>query len=66
MNTIRINQFPLSLLFLILIAVVIVTFITYPTIFGTENSTPSLTVTEGIASGDVTHDSAIILSLIHI
>ena len=62
MNTIRINIFHLSLIFLILIAVVIVTFIKYPTIYGTENSNPSLTVTEGIASGDVTNDSAIIWS----
>lgn len=62
MNTIRINIVHLSLIFLILIAVVIVTFIKYPTIYGTENSNPSLTVTEGIASGDVTNDSAIIWS----
>ena len=66
MNIIRINQFHLSLILLILIAVVvIVTFIIYPPIYGTENSPPSFTVTEGIASGDVTNDSAIIWSRVN-
>jgi len=50
---------------LILIAIVIVTFIIYRPIYGTENSTPSLTVNEGIASGDVTNDSVIIWSRVN-
>jgi alkaline phosphatase D len=64
-NIIRINQFHLSLILLILIAVVIVIFIKYTTIYGTEESNPSLTVTEGLASGDVTNDSAIIWSRVN-
>jgi len=64
-NILSINQFHLSLIFLILIAIVIVTFIIYRPIYGTENSTPSLTVNEGIASGDVTNDSVIIWSRVN-
>ena len=64
-NILKINQFYLSLLFLILIAVVNVTFIIYLPIYGTENSTPSFTITEGIASGDVTNDSVIIWSRVN-
>jgi alkaline phosphatase D len=64
-NNIRINQFHLSLILLILIAVVIVTLIKYTTIYGTEYSNSSLTVNEGIASGDVTNDSVIIWSRVN-
>ena len=65
-NIFRRNHFQLSLIILILIAVVIVvTFITYSPIYGTENSTSSLTITEGIASGDVTNDSVIIWSRVN-
>jgi alkaline phosphatase D len=50
---------------LILIVVIIVPSIECPTIYGLENSTYSLSINEGIASGDVTHDSAIIWSRIY-
>jgi phosphodiesterase/alkaline phosphatase D-like protein len=59
------NQFHVVSIFLLIITVIIVTFINYPRIYGEENSNPSLTITEGIASGDVTHDSAIIWSRIN-
>jgi alkaline phosphatase D len=59
------NQFRLLSLYLLIITVIIVTFINYHRIYGEENSNPSLTITEGIASGDVTHDSAIIWSRIN-
>jgi alkaline phosphatase D len=59
------NLFRLLSIFLLIITVIIVTFINYPRIYGEENSNPSLTITEGIASGDVTHDSAIIWSRIN-
>ena len=65
MNNIEKNQFHLLSIFLLIITVVIVTFINYHRIYGEENSNPSLTITEGIASGDVTHDSAIIWSRIN-
>ena len=65
MDNIEKNLFRLLSIFLLIITVIIVTFINYPRIYGEENSNPSLTITEGIASGDVTHDSAIIWSRIN-
>jgi phosphodiesterase/alkaline phosphatase D-like protein len=65
MNCIKKDQLYLLLIFLIIIAVIIVTFINYPIIYGNENSNPNLTVNEGIASGDVTHESAIIWSRVN-
>ena len=64
MDNIEKKQFRLLSIYLLIITVIIVTFINYPRIYGEENSNPSLTITEGIASGDVTHDSAIIWSRI--
>jgi alkaline phosphatase D len=64
-NNIKKDQFHLLILFLIIITVIIVPFINYPKIYGDEHSISSLTVTEGIASGDVTHDSAIIWSRVN-
>jgi alkaline phosphatase D len=63
-NNIKKNKFHL-LIFLIIIAVIIVPFINYSRIYSEENSTPSLTITEGVASGDVTYDSVIIWSRIN-
>lgn len=65
MNNIKKDQNPLLILFLIIITVLIVTFNNYPKIYGDENSISTLTVTEGIASGDVTHNSAIIWSKVN-
>lgn len=65
MDSIREDKFHLWLIFLIIIAVIIVTFINYSRIYGEENPNHSLTVTEGIASGDVTQDSAIIWSRVN-
>ncbi len=65
MDNIEKNLFRILSIFLLIITVIIVTFINYPRIYGEENSNPSLTITEGIASGDVTHDSAIIWSRIN-
>jgi alkaline phosphatase D len=65
MNNIKKDQNPLLILFLIIITVIIVTFINYPKIYGDENSISTLIVTEGIASGDVTNDSAIIWSRVN-
>ena len=65
MYNIENNQFHVVSIFLLIITLIIVTFINYPRIYGEENSNPSLTITEGIASGDVTHDSAIIWSRIN-
>ena len=64
-NSIKKNQLYLLLIFLIIITVINVTFINYSLIYGNENSNPSLTVNEGIASGDVTHESAIIWSRVN-
>ena len=64
MNNIKKNKFHL-LIFLIIIAVIIVPFINYSRIYSEENSTPSLTITEGVASGDVTSDSVIIWSRVN-
>src|SRR5215208_4116122 len=65
MNNIKKDQNPLLILFLIIITVIIVTFINYRKIYGDENSISTLIVTEGIASGDVTNDSAIIWSKVN-
>ena len=65
MDNIEKNQFRLLSLYLLIITIIIVTFINYHRIYGEENSNPSLTITEGIASGDVTHDSVIIWSRIN-
>ena len=64
-NSIKKNQLYLLLIFLIIITVINITFINYSIIYGNENSNPSLTVNEGIASGDVTHESAIIWSRVN-
>jgi phosphodiesterase/alkaline phosphatase D-like protein len=64
-NIIKKNKFH-PLVFLIIIAVIIVVpLINYARIYSEENSNPSLTVTEGVDSGDVTHDSVIIWSRVN-
>jgi len=64
-NNIKKDQFHFLLIFLLIITVIIVTFINHPNIYGDKNSISSLTVTEGISSGDVTPDSAIIWSRVN-
>jgi alkaline phosphatase D len=59
------NQFHLLLILSLIVVLIVITFINNPKIYGIENANTSLTVTEGIASGDVTHDSAIIWSRVN-